>query len=78
MTEKQSERQDEVWVFGGSRVGDDNKRWHAWLPVGADGELYFDAKGSYVVGCEYRVAVFSDRRAHHPPRAANLPPATRR
>lgn len=61
---------EELWTFGGSRVGSGNARRHAWLPDTADlperpltvkavtdAELWYRARGSYVVGGQYRVRV---------------------
>lgn len=52
---------EEIWIFGGSRVGAKGVKVHAWLPPGrhrayAD-ELWFKAGGSYAVGAAYTVRV---------------------
>jgi hypothetical protein len=55
MTEPQPT--EEIWVFGGNRVGTHGQRLHAWLPVGSDEELLYKARGSYIPGSEYRVRI---------------------
>lgn len=57
MTESAAVPVEEIWVFGGNRVDAKGRRAHAWLPVGAEDLLWFRARGSYVVGSEYRVQV---------------------
>jgi hypothetical protein len=50
------ERLTERWVFGGSRVGQKNKRFHAWIDPDMT-RLIFQAQGSYSVGAVYEVTV---------------------
>lgn len=48
----------ERWAFGGLRAGKDGKRIHAWFDDAGNGkELWYGAKGSYVVGYIYDVEV---------------------
>ncbi|MBO0759067.1 MAG: hypothetical protein J2P54_24755 [Bradyrhizobiaceae bacterium] len=46
----------EQWIFGGTRVGSKDRRWHLW--IGPDAEpMHFKASGSYAVGSIYDVKV---------------------
>ncbi|GLZ28099.1 hypothetical protein Lesp02_02890 [Lentzea sp. NBRC 105346] len=51
---QESETFEEIWIFGGSYATKTGRRWHRWIRPD-DEEVYFDSKGSYVVGCTYRV-----------------------
>lgn len=46
----------ERWVFGGTRVGQGNRRIHEWIGPGAE-RLHYKASGSYAVGSVYEVRV---------------------
>lgn len=57
--EEQDGFSPELWTFGGSRVDGKGRRYHAWLPAGAepDDELYYPPKGGRSVGAVYEVMV---------------------
>lgn len=59
-TDTTEQYQPEVWVYAGTRIGDDGKRIHAWHdPV--EGKLrYWSDRASYHIGAGYTMQI--DRR----------------
>lgn len=57
MTGQAPEPAEEMWTYGGVRVGKDGKRLHAWLDGGGE-ELLFSRTGARMaVGSRYTVRV---------------------
>ncbi|BCJ51249.1 hypothetical protein Asp14428_27240 [Actinoplanes sp. NBRC 14428] len=45
----------ETWVFGGTRIDSIGRHAHVWLCVETGQLLWYAARGTFTLGCEYTV-----------------------